>query len=55
MFNIIGYAVFTSNGIEKFDTADEALKHGNMVFPIADVEISDYIDVEDLKNEEVVW
>ena len=54
-YNVIGYAVLTSEGFKSFETAEEALKHGNMIFPIADVEITDFIDVEDLKDEEVVW
>lgn len=49
-YNIIGYAVLTSDGFKSFETAEEALKHGNMIFPIADVEINDFIDKKNLKE-----
>ena len=51
-YNVIGYAVLTSDGFRSFNTAEEALKYGNMIFPIADVEITDFIDEEDLKEVE---
>ena len=41
---IIGYAVFTDNGLERFDTETEAKKHGDIILPIIDVII------EEVKN-----
>jgi hypothetical protein len=53
-YNIIGYAVLTSDGFKSFETAEEALKYGNMIFPIADVEITDILDEEDIKELDIV-
>ena len=43
--NIIGYAVFVAGeGFKQYDTEAEAKEHGDMVFPIVDVEIIDILE-----------